>query len=1617
MPTAYGSPLDYRPRSQTGTQTTPIRSRRSGGFLPAGPGDRFNLENAYQDITQSGLSVLSTLGRLPGQVYGTIPSAIDQSLAGMGSPHRPGRAVSEALKPVGDVFDTAFSVFPAFVNQPDARTWSLIAHLPDDTEITGELLRQQAVRREGGAAGPTSATGEQTGGIPVVGALLDFLGLGTGPGGRHKTVGEFRAELAKRGFFVSDDGTPLDPLQVANDVRMGRRKTIDFGKALVNDDIMVSLAAQMVLDPTNLLFFIPGANIAKFGTLPIQLSRLAGRAMMLTRLERAGVWGRNAVAASQAAQIILRAERTGVSAASVGRAAQLSGTIRGAEGLAQTTRYAGATLAGLSTALKGYHRASLGAFGVNTAASALGGALDDAMGGGTPFADLQEFALAVEEGNELADNTAFSLLAAFAFPYRATASGALAPVRGAKNRLVGYGHVDAFAREAATAAGFRREGVRASARQWIKDVGGDDAARSLLDFLDAHIAILEEGIPENVAAKLAGIAAIADRSSSEFKYVEGMVDRMRQNGKITSDARLSMFRDWYERQSFASVVDEFGEKPELVRGVQPYSWERAANHWSEYFHGPVATARPLFREFGAITSGLRDQPLKEEVGDVLALMRNMAYRDNAGVERIRVTDILEVLNKWPTLNTPLADSTGFWLRFFQGETKDPTWTSLRTKLHRQRREAMSVEDYYADVSSIERMAPKDIHTLYRAHRMMRDKHKEVADLTDAIEVAGTAGRAAARVTARPRVFGQDDLNRYDPTDLDRVAPPGQYVYHATTPDAMDAIRAEGLQPRADGDLTGVFLAKDGLALRRLLPRRDDFTILRAVYDEDTFSTTLSRGRPTTGEYISDAAVPANRLEFLGADGQWHKLNAASGLSPEIRQKIERLAADPTAPPGERAAAMAALERLEDEITRSLRMRRDTLQEELRVAQQDAFGNQTNLKDMYARITATAEASVGLVMPLLHRSIKTEDNIERMMLGLLEREMYHASPSYRLKHRPMTEPAVDIPENLKHTLRTRTTLGEYLFIAGPVSNVGRFLNAAFSTVASSQLRRDTRGAMRETLGTMGFRAKEVDNLLLAMEEEIRTHSFNKGPLSLRFYRDVGALLPKVVDRLTADEIAKITSVKRRTQVRQQLAAAGGMYRVLAKTSSRYGRALNRQANRGHASAKAAQSVYNSWYDSRLTRGMAANLREFGKTYYPIFRFTLDPRFWLLNYLEGWILSFTKSGAIRHYADLSQASRATQSIVGRIASDPNKAGALLADEALGSSIKLEGLSLISQTTVDRIGINKISDELAELERQGRKADAARKAQELGQKLTAEMQRQLDEYGEISPAIQNLRTAMAAEAAELRVQAQSVTDDALRADLLRKADYLESEGTRPMAEYFMDMAYRVETKGPDVAVADAITDAANRILTGEDMAIMAPLMGRLNDVMVQSWHDVRALMYGNPNRRTIERVMNSYWLFWPISYLIKATKWIADIMLNGSFGHNNNALLAGQWAKWDEEHREAFNRNPAYQTMLEANPMLWRTFQMLMPIVPGEVGFSLSRPARLVGAGAEDLINQMVDPTGQLEDSDFFTADQYIDSPAAAFSWVTNLGPFYSRDFAARLLSDIFPEPVEGPEPLIR
>jgi len=177
------------------------------------------------------------------------------------------------------------------------------------------------------------------------------------------------------------------------------------------------------------------------------------------------------------------------------------------------------------------------------------------------------------------------------------------------------------------------------------------------------------------------------------------------------------------------------------------------------------------------------------------------------------------------------------------------------------------------------------------------------------------------------------------------------------------------------------------------------------------------------------------------------------------------------------------------------------------------------------------------------------------------------------------------------------------------------------------------------------------------------------------------------------------------------------------------------------------------------------------------------------------------------------------------------------------------------------------------------------------------------------------------------------------------------------------------------------------------LAEALGRIGEMNKALLDDIRACFYGNPNRTQIERFLNSYLLYWPLSYQIKAAKWMFHILLDRAGGLKTNA--GGVWAldQVASAHMQLTAEDPEYSRFFEEHPTLVFVSQMLVPMTPTSLGVSLSPIGRNV--------LRTVAPS-----LPFLT-------PAQKEAWggysksILEMGPIYSYNLGIREAGELYPD----------
>lgn len=827
--------------------------------------------------------------------------------------------------------------------------------------------------------------------------------------------------------------------------------------------------------------------------------------------------------------------------------------------------------------------------------------------------------------------------------------------------------------------------------------------------------------------------------------------------------------------------------------------------------------------------------------------------------------------------------------------------------------------------------------------------------------AGGAGRLSHRDAT------QSPATRVGPGRVEDLpaAEPG-FVYHVTTDDALDVIANEGLKAQYP---EGAAWPDGGTGKR--LPLTDDPVadgvpgVVVRVRRED--AGRIRRGLVDQGLYSAKAVKPA-LVEVWGADGQWHPANKwfEPSLEPDIVEGAQ------TTLPEYQAHTEGTFDPVPDPLTAGLRAHEDEpfragpATDEAPLLEQLAGGDAAAADRLEAARFAKGEARRGQVVWAarrdaevsseipLHRSLSGLDDVSKAELGEFEKRLRESYPAYTLKKSP--EPAIimaDRGEIATRYLRDRSALADAVASWGPLGKISRTLDWLTTPVRNEALGKAARQSLMHELIPHGAKPKEVDEFLSRLERQAELNTI--GPFQVRAFRNGTSLTQQAINKIAAgDPEAGITPIFSAKTI--EAIGRDNFARVLDRASNRFIRTVDATARAGGRKGQLARAVGTMYGKFQHTAAGDAN-RLVSKTLYHWFRFISDPRWWAMNMLEADLIGGVKYGlGVTRFTGAHKAEVGKAALVHQFGPGGAESGAF--ERALG-----DGNGWLYTR------------------RQGGYISRA-----FDHERPETVLKILREMPENDPVIADLKSIVQAE--DLKSGRTARTE----------GEILDED----MVEAIDRMLYSFDQKGARATFVDEAKD----ILGEQETQNLLPFLQKVWEANDKTYHSIVEMFHGNPARTNLERIANSYWLYWPISYQIKATKWLVSAMADGAFGQKTNLAGAALYAHHVEQHRERLANDPAYVQMFEDHPTLWFMAQMLFPITPGDIGVSLSRPVRYAGGAAGDALEGATGSRLGL-----WGAYKSADDPVTAAGAIMSLGPVYTAELLARAGRELFKEPTQN------
>jgi hypothetical protein len=524
-------------------------------------------------------------------------------------------------------------------------------------------------------------------------------------------------------------------------------------------------------------------------------------------------------------------------------------------------------------------------------------------------------------------------------------------------------------------------------------------------------------------------------------------------------------------------------------------------------------------------------------------------------------------------------------------------------------------------------------------------------------------------------------------------------------------------------------------------------------------------------------------------------------------------------------------------------------------------------------------------------------VQRMKIHAMQRQLQQMNPKYVIKKPP--KGAVPYYEGqgriLDDIFDARSVL-ENTWYEGAVAPLGAALSKVFDPVYSRELAEAQRQEILTEFLEKGVNVGDATDFLKALGREWETRTFAPG--GLRWTRRPDMMNPNAIRAIAADTLGKevVASIK-----------AGGddIVDILRRSGSRTYRSLEKKFP---ATENGGKGALGGLLDYAYGKGdvwgpidnAVAGVRYGSwavRTGYHIWRFLMDPRWIFLNSFEPDILAWGRagrgpSGIINKFKDRALGTRGAEAKGGNLV-----VGKHTADHGVANLVDYDDLLLWDSTATGWLDPRNVQGYINDV------FDVERKA-----------------------------TATQALKAHIRLQ-----DDVYKGMGEVFGENLTGE---QWAKALDDKLMGFDTVGVEESVLAAAA------LDGMHMGQNALLDEFLTTMIVknrQVYRDVIHTFHGNMNRSNIERLANSPLLWWPLSYQLKAGKWVFDMLTKQVGGAKTDLLGLGYFNFILQKHNEKYEHDTNYRAMFDDNMWTWRALGMMIPMTPMDMGVYMARWTR--------------------------------------------------------------------------
>jgi hypothetical protein len=333
----------------------------------------------------------------------------------------------------------------------------------------------------------------------------------------------------------------------------------------------------------------------------------------------------------------------------------------------------------------------------------------------------------------------------------------------------------------------------------------------------------------------------------------------------------------------------------------------------------------------------------------------------------------------------------------------------------------------------------------------------------------------------------------------------------------------------------------------------------------------------------------------------------------------------------------------------------------------------------------------------------------------------------------------------------------------------------------------------------------------------------------------------------------------------------------------------------------------------------NLHYVSRSLYPMFRFYLSPRFVLINLQERNILGTTMGGKDYHGPVDPRLERL------------NTRG--LKDEAAGNTgfVDIDALPSELARLTGQLSPDLIARNVVEVLRKSPQMEDALRSAGVNPKNVKEVIKYLD--GVTAERMKALTFDVPLTTRELPTKARI---DELKARIGDQGSGADLADRTELEKLSQELTASI--------VKRQVREAAASLNGGESLGYAElTLQNAVSRAEFEARDSARRIFLGNPDRSALERGLNSYLLYWPLSYQLKVGRSLFGFLTGRAFNLPTGSAPAMVWNKLYQDAQS----DPETVAWMKQHKAELFLFQQLLPITPDSLGVTLSPFTRLAGS----------------------------------------------------------------------